>query len=355
MDAITLLKDDHKAVEALFKRFEKAGDNAHVEKRAVVDKIIEELSIHAAVEEQLFYPVTRATVPETEDIALESLEEHHIVKWVLSELDSMSPEDERFDAKVTVLIENVRHHVEEEEEEYFPKVRDELGRNALGDLGDAIAAAKKVAPTHPHPRSPDTPPGNLVVGTAAGMVDRVGDTVNGVAQGGVAALGDLIARILRQKKPSVSSRGSSAARSTADRVRAKAAEATETVIDAASDAQQAAKATTRKARGTAKRTTRTASRGTAKTAKVAKAGAKGTVTSARKGVKRTSTTAKRAATSAKRSTRTASSGAKATSSSARKAAKRTATTAKRAATTTGRAARKAATSTKAAGKRTSRR
>jgi hemerythrin superfamily protein len=354
MDAITLLKDDHKAVEALFKRFEKAGDNAFVEKRAVVDKIIEELSIHAAVEEQLFYPVTRATVPETEDMALESLEEHHIVKWVLAELDSMSPEDERFDAKVTVLIENVRHHAKEEEEEYFPKVRDELGRKALGDLGDAMAAAKKVAPTHPHPRSPDTPPGNLVVGTAAGMVDRVGDTVSGVAQGGAAALGDLIARIRRQKKPRVSSRGSSTARSTADKVRAKAAEATEAVIDAAKDAQQTAKTTTRKARTTAKRTTRSAARGTTKTAKVAKAGAKGTVTSARKGAKRTSTTAKRAATSAKRSTRTASSGARATATSARKAAKRTTTTAKRAATTTGRTARKAATATKATATRTSR-
>ena len=146
MDAITLLKDDHKTVEALFKRFEKAGDGAYVEKREVVDKIIEELSIHAAVEEQLFYPVTRATVPDTEDIALESLEEHHIVKWVLSELDDMTPEDERFDAKVTVLIENVRHHVEEEEEEYFPKVRDELGRNALNDLGEAMAAAKAAPP-----------------------------------------------------------------------------------------------------------------------------------------------------------------------------------------------------------------
>ena len=355
MDAITLLKDDHKAVEALFKRFEKAGDNAFVEKRAMVDKIIEELSIHAAVEEQLFYPVTRATVPETEDIALESLEEHHIVKWVLSELDDMNPQDERFDAKVTVLIENVRHHVEEEEEEYFPKVRDELGRNALGDLGDAMAAAKKVAPTHPHPRSPDTPPGNLVVGTAAGMVDRVGDTVNGVAQGGVAALGDLIARILRQKKPSLSSRGSSTARSTADKVRAKAAEATDAVIDAASDAQQIAESTTRKARTTAKRTGRSAARGTTKTAKAASSGAKGTGTSARKGAKRTGTPAKRAATTPKRSTHTASSGAKATATSARKATKRTSTTAKRAATTTGRTARTAAASTNGAVKRRSRR
>src|SRR4051812_45398875 len=122
MDAITLLKHDHKSVEQLFKRFEKAGSKAYKTKREIADKIIEELSVHAVIEEQLFYPVTQATVPEVNDIALESLEEHHIVKWVLSEIADLDPEDERFDAKVTVLIENVRHHVEEEESEYFPKV-----------------------------------------------------------------------------------------------------------------------------------------------------------------------------------------------------------------------------------------
>jgi hemerythrin superfamily protein len=73
MDAIGMLKDDHKTVERLFKRFEKAGDRAYTEKREIVDRIIGELSVHAAVEEQLFYPVARATVPGTEDIALESL------------------------------------------------------------------------------------------------------------------------------------------------------------------------------------------------------------------------------------------------------------------------------------------
>ena len=159
MDAITLLRDDHKTVEQLFKRFEKAGDEAYVEKRQIVDRIIEELSVHAAIEEQVFYPVARATVPDTEDIALESLEEHHIVKWVLSELDGMDPASERFDAKVTVLIENVRHHVDEEETEFFPKVRNELGRKALAELGEAMDDAKRSAPTHPHPRSPDAPPG----------------------------------------------------------------------------------------------------------------------------------------------------------------------------------------------------
>ena len=143
MDAIKLLRDDHKTVERLFKRFEKAGDRAHVEKRQIVDRIIEELSVHAAIEEQVFYPVARATVPDTEDIALESLEEHHIVKWVLAELVDLDPSDERFDAKVTVLIENVRHHVDEEESEFFPKVRDELNRKALADLGAALAERRK--------------------------------------------------------------------------------------------------------------------------------------------------------------------------------------------------------------------
>jgi hemerythrin superfamily protein len=354
MDAITMLKDDHKTVEALFKRFEKAGDAAHTEKRSIVDKIIEELAIHAAVEEQLFYPVTRATVPETEDIALESLEEHHIVKWVLSELDGMDPEDERFEPKVKVLMENVRHHVKEEEEEYFPMVRDELGRNALGDLGDAMAAAKKVAPTHPHPRSPDTPPGNLVVGTAAGVVDRVGDTLQGVAQGGVAAVGDVIATVLRQKKPSRRPSGSPSTRAAATKVREKAASATDAVIEATKDARKSASSAGRKARGTTKTTARAASRGGAKTARTATSAAKGTATSARKGAKKTATTARRAATSARRGGSTRA-GARATATSARKAAKRTTTTAKRGATTTGRTARKAATSTRKAAKRASRR
>ena len=226
MDAINLLKDDHKTVERLFKRFEKAGDRAYTERRQVVDQIIAELAVHASIEEQLFYPVTRATVPKTEDIALESLEEHHIVKWVLSELEDMSPQHERFNAKVTVLIENVRHHVKEEEQEYFPIVRDELGRKALRDLGEAMQAAKGVAPTHPHPRSPDTPPSNLASGMVAGVVDRVGDTVSGVAQGGVAAVGDAIATAVGRTKPRVTGKGSPSARKSAAKVRARGAAAT---------------------------------------------------------------------------------------------------------------------------------
>ncbi len=166
MDAITLLRNDHKTFEKLFKTFEKAADDATQAKRDVVESIIEELSVHAAIEEQVFYPAVREAVPDLEDTVLEGLEEHHIAKWTLSELADMSPEHERFDAKVTVLIESVRHHVKEEEDELFPEVRKALGRKALGEIGDAMEEAKKTAPTSPQPRSPDTPPGNLTAPAA---------------------------------------------------------------------------------------------------------------------------------------------------------------------------------------------
>src|SRR5207237_7867167 len=151
MDAVTLLRNDHKTVEGLFKKFEKAGPNATKTKKDLVEKIIEELSIHAAIEEQVLYPAAREAVPDASEEVLEALEEHHIVKWVLSELDGMDPTDERFTAKVMVLTENVRHHVEEEEGELFPELRKAMKRKELEELAQALDAAKKVAPTHPHP------------------------------------------------------------------------------------------------------------------------------------------------------------------------------------------------------------
>jgi len=171
MDAITLLRNDHREVEKLFKAFEKAGDSAKVTKRKTVNKIIEELSVHAAIEETIFYPAVRNEIEDTESEVLEALEEHHVAKWLLSEIDGLDVDDERYDAKVTVLIESVRHHVKEEEKDLFPDVRSALGRKRLAELGDAMQVAKQVAPKRPHPRSPDTPPGNLVTGAVSGLID----------------------------------------------------------------------------------------------------------------------------------------------------------------------------------------
>jgi hemerythrin superfamily protein len=149
MDAIVLLKNDHKTVEKLFKQFEKAGDGAFAVKRKLVQQVIKELTTHAYIEEQIFYPTARKSVPETAEHVLESVEEHHVVVWMLAELNGMDAKDERYTAKMTVLMENVRHHVKEEEDEWFPQVRKAMGRKVLADLGERMEAAKADAPADP--------------------------------------------------------------------------------------------------------------------------------------------------------------------------------------------------------------
>jgi len=303
MDAITLLRSDHKTVESLFKRFEKAGDKAYVAKREIVDRIIEELSVHAAIEEQVFYPVARSKVPKTEDIALESLEEHHIVKWVLSELDSLDPRAERFDAKVTVLIENVRHHVEEEQNEFFPLVRAAMGRAELVELGEALARAKKIAPTHPHPRSSDAPPANSPMGAIAGVVDRVGDNLSGIAQGGVAVARDVVARFTGSTQPTPSATGSSVARKTAKATRstvetagravASTAKSVKTGVDSTANAlSSGAKATVTTSKKAAGEAATAAKKATTTTGRTAKKSAKNTLSTTKAGVSRTVAAAK---------------------------------------------------------------
>jgi hemerythrin-like domain-containing protein len=167
-DAIRVLTDDHREVEELFARFEKTGSGAHKRRRDLVARMTEALSIHASIEEEIFYPAARRVV---EDDVLEALEEHHLVKLTLAELEMMDPSHERYGAKVMVLIENVRHHVEEEEGELFPTIRKRLDNAQLRELGSALVAAKRTAPTRPHPEAPDTPPGNVVAQVLTAPLD----------------------------------------------------------------------------------------------------------------------------------------------------------------------------------------
>ncbi|MFI8106129.1 hemerythrin domain-containing protein [Streptomyces sp. NPDC086023] len=149
MDGIVMLREDHKTVEKLFKRFEKTGDEDVDERREIVDEVIGELTVHAWIEERIFYPAAREAAPDTTDHVLESVEEHHAVVWMLSELKDMDAADERFKAKMTVLMENVRHHVEEEEDDWFPEVRKAMGRNRLVELGERMEEARADAPRDP--------------------------------------------------------------------------------------------------------------------------------------------------------------------------------------------------------------
>jgi hemerythrin-like domain-containing protein len=148
-DAIVLLKEDHKEIRRAFEKFEKAGESAEQTKGRLVDQIIELLTVHTYIENEVMYPRVRELLPDLEDDVLESYEEHHVADVLVMELAGMKPSDERFDAKTMVLIENVRHHIEEEEQDWFPKVREGLGRKALQDIGADMLKAKKKAPRKP--------------------------------------------------------------------------------------------------------------------------------------------------------------------------------------------------------------
>jgi hemerythrin superfamily protein len=148
-DAIVILKDDHKQIRKVFKDFQAAGKGAEVRKGKLVDTMIQLLTQHTYIENEVMYPRVRALLPELEDDVLESYEEHHVADVLVVELAGMKPSDERFDAKTTVLIENVLHHMDEEEKDWFPKVREGLGRKALQEIGEAMLAAKKQAPKRP--------------------------------------------------------------------------------------------------------------------------------------------------------------------------------------------------------------
>ena len=148
-DAIVMLKDDHQQIRKVFKDFENAGDRAVVRKGQLVDRMIELLTVHTYIENEVMYPRVRVLLPELEDDVLESYEEHHVADVLVSELAAMKADDERFTAKATVLIENVRHHMEEEEQDWFPKVRDGLGRKLLQELGAQMLEARARAPRKP--------------------------------------------------------------------------------------------------------------------------------------------------------------------------------------------------------------
>ena len=148
-DAITLLKRDHQTIRGLFKQFHDAGEKATKTRGGIVTRILEELTVHTYLENECMYPETRRLMPDLEDDILESYEEHHVADVLCAELAAMSPDDERFNAKATILIENVSHHIQEEEQDWFPKVRAGLGRKQLQEIGARMIELRKTAPRTP--------------------------------------------------------------------------------------------------------------------------------------------------------------------------------------------------------------
>jgi len=141
MDVIQLLKKDHKMVKAMFEEFENLRGRATQKKSDLVAQITQALTVHAQVEEELVYPAFMENRALTEQVR-EALEEHHVTKMLLTELEALQPDDERYDAKVKVLCEYLLHHVKEEEKKTFPEAQKRLSAKRLAALGEEVEACR---------------------------------------------------------------------------------------------------------------------------------------------------------------------------------------------------------------------
>jgi hemerythrin superfamily protein len=173
MDAIELLKHDHRMVEQLFRGYHTAASDT--QRRAVVETLIRELSKHAALEELMVYPLARKVLPDRGQEIDEHLAEHKEAKKTLLALDRLSAGDERTDELMERLRQEVEEHVREEEGELLPRLRDAVSQEELDRLGRLLARAKQSAPTRPHPNAPDKPPALALLGPATAAYDRFRD------------------------------------------------------------------------------------------------------------------------------------------------------------------------------------
>jgi hemerythrin-like domain-containing protein len=142
MNAFQLLKEDHQKVSGIFQQLEPTTERAEKTRTELFAKLKDELDIHARIEETVFYPAIKQAA-ETREIVLEGFEEHHVIKLLLKELESVPVDTEQWTAKLKVLQENVEHHVEEEEGEMFQKARQVLSEEEINSLGEQMEEEKK--------------------------------------------------------------------------------------------------------------------------------------------------------------------------------------------------------------------
>jgi hemerythrin-like domain-containing protein len=142
MDALQLLKDDHTKVKKMLEELDGTTERAEKTRTEIFGRLKHDLTIHEAIEEEILYPALKEFA-KTRDITLEAYEEHHVVDQIVSELEATPVSDETWGAKLTIMKENLEHHIEEEEGEMFKQARQVMERAELDELGDRMAARKE--------------------------------------------------------------------------------------------------------------------------------------------------------------------------------------------------------------------
>jgi hemerythrin superfamily protein len=178
-DVVDAFTQDHREIERLFDLLERAGD-ARVQ-RVLTEQVITEVVRHTAIEEQYLYPAVREQVPDGDSLADRQIADHAEVEELLKDLEGLDAGDPKCVAAMSEVSAKVRSHLQAEENEVFPLLRQRADAEELRSLGTKVERAKKLAPTHPHPSAPDTPPLNKILGLGAGLVDRIRDRLGGRA------------------------------------------------------------------------------------------------------------------------------------------------------------------------------
>jgi hypothetical protein len=142
MDAMSLLKEDHQKVKKMLVELESTTERGVKTREELFTKVKQELVIHEAIEEEIFYPALKDH-SKTKEIALEAYEEHHVVDMVMAEIEGIAYDDEAWGAKFTVMKENLEHHIEEEEGEMFKQAKQVFDADELAQLGDHMMARKE--------------------------------------------------------------------------------------------------------------------------------------------------------------------------------------------------------------------
>ncbi|MHB8293503.1 MAG: hemerythrin domain-containing protein [Acidimicrobiales bacterium] len=178
-DVIDMLLQDHQEVKSLFAKFDTVAAGGRGE---VFSQVSRELALHETAEEEVIYPLFRKDVSGAGAIADQRIGEEKKAEELMAEMEAMSPESPGFLQKFRELERGVLAHAEQEEREVFPKLRVQESPETLVQLAAVLSAAKKMAPTHPHPDAPSTPPGNMLSGPFLAMADRARDAVNSARQ-----------------------------------------------------------------------------------------------------------------------------------------------------------------------------
>ncbi|MFJ8727827.1 hemerythrin domain-containing protein [Streptomyces sp. NPDC004166] len=177
-NVIEELTADHREVEEIFGRIQSTTDQGQ-KLRDVVDEVTIELVRHAVAEEQYLYPAVREHVEGGDGIADKEIRDHSRIEKLLKQLEKTKADSPEMSPLLQQLMEEVAEHVEDEENNLFPMLRQACSSQMLGDLGEKVRRAKAMAPTRPHPAAPDTPPANKLLAPGAGLVDRARDFVTG--------------------------------------------------------------------------------------------------------------------------------------------------------------------------------